>query len=170
MARKSTAEAIGNRRKQRPAPQQMDLFAARITGGAPDWPDLPEEAREALVSLMTRLIWSMRAQPRRRQRSWRPTMISDKIGPHHLERKAILYVRQSRRIRWLHNRGERRVAIRHADRLTALGFIEIEVIDEDLGRSAAGGVQRAGFERWWPRSASEGWRSLRPGGLALRPQ
>jgi hypothetical protein len=34
----------------------MDLFAARITGGAPDWPDLPEEAREALVSLMTRLI------------------------------------------------------------------------------------------------------------------
>jgi len=45
-----------NRRKQPPAPQQMDLFAARITGGAPDWPDLPEEAREALVSLMTRLI------------------------------------------------------------------------------------------------------------------
>ena len=56
MARKSTAEAIGNRRKQRPAPQQMDLFAARITGGAPDWPDLPEEAREAVGSLMTRLI------------------------------------------------------------------------------------------------------------------
>ena len=55
MARKSTAEAIGNRRKQRPAPQQMDLFAARITGGAPIWPDLPEEA-EGVVSLMTRLI------------------------------------------------------------------------------------------------------------------
>ena len=33
------------------------------------------------------------------------------------------------------------------DRLTALGFAEIEVINEDLGRSAAGGVQRAGFER-----------------------
>ena len=33
------------------------------------------------------------------------------------------------------------------DRLTALGFAEIEVIDDDLGRSAAGGVQRAGFER-----------------------
>ena len=33
------------------------------------------------------------------------------------------------------------------ERLTALGFTEIEVIDEDLGRSAAGSVQRAGFER-----------------------
>jgi DNA invertase Pin-like site-specific DNA recombinase len=31
--------------------------------------------------------------------------------------------------------------------LPALGFIEIEVIDDDLGRSAAGGVERAGFER-----------------------
>jgi Resolvase, N terminal domain len=33
------------------------------------------------------------------------------------------------------------------DRLTALGWSEIEVIDDDLGRSAAGGVLRAGFER-----------------------
>jgi DNA invertase Pin-like site-specific DNA recombinase len=33
------------------------------------------------------------------------------------------------------------------DRLTAHGWSEIEVIDDDLGRSAAGGVQRAGFER-----------------------
>ena len=33
------------------------------------------------------------------------------------------------------------------DRLTALGWSEIKVIDEDLGRPAAGGVQRAGFER-----------------------
>jgi hypothetical protein len=55
MARKSTAKAIGNRRKQHLAPQQMDLFAARIAG-APDWPDLPKDAREALVGLMTRLI------------------------------------------------------------------------------------------------------------------
>jgi hypothetical protein len=34
----------------------MDLFAARLAGGAPDWPDLPKDAREALVGLMTRLI------------------------------------------------------------------------------------------------------------------
>ena len=33
------------------------------------------------------------------------------------------------------------------DRLVALGWSEIEIIDDDLGRSAAGGVMRAGFER-----------------------
>src|ERR1700690_4029320 len=33
------------------------------------------------------------------------------------------------------------------DRLTALGWSRIEVVDQDLGRSAAGGVARAGFDR-----------------------
>ena len=47
----------------------------------------------------------------------------------------------------LHNRESGALQYAMRDRLTALGFIEIEVIDEDLGRSAAGGVQRAGFER-----------------------
>src|SRR5947209_13854728 len=43
----------------------------------------------------------------------------------------------------------RRAELQYAmrGRLTALGWSEIEVIDDDLGRSAAGGVQRAGFER-----------------------
>ena len=33
------------------------------------------------------------------------------------------------------------------DRLVALGWSTIETVDDDLGRSAAGGVVRAGFER-----------------------
>jgi hypothetical protein len=33
------------------------------------------------------------------------------------------------------------------DRLQQLGWREIEVVDEDLGRSAAGTVTRADFER-----------------------
>jgi DNA invertase Pin-like site-specific DNA recombinase len=74
-------------------------------------------------------------------------MIADKIGPHHLERKAILYVRQSSAHQVLHNRESGMLQYAMRDRLTALGFAEIEVIDDDLGRSAAGGVQRAGFER-----------------------
>ena len=74
-------------------------------------------------------------------------MISDKIRPHHLERKAILYVRQSSAHQVLHNRESSALQYAMRDRLTALGWSEIEVIDDDLGRSAAGGVQRAGFER-----------------------
>src|SRR5467141_3349109 len=74
-------------------------------------------------------------------------MISDKVRPHHLERKAILYVRQSSAHQVLHNRESSALQYAMRDRLTALGWLEIEVIDDDLGRSAAGGVQRAGFER-----------------------
>src|SRR3954453_12615717 len=82
-----------------------------------------------------------RRRPRRR-----PVMIPDKVRPHHLERKAILYVRQSAH-QVLHNRESSALQYAMRDRLTVLGWSEIEVIDEDLGRSAAGGVQRAGFER-----------------------
>ena len=74
-------------------------------------------------------------------------MIIDKVRPHHLERKALLYVRQSSAHQVLHNRESSALQYAMRDRLTALGWLEIEVIDDDLGRSAAGGVQRAGFER-----------------------
>ncbi len=74
-------------------------------------------------------------------------MISDKVRPLHLERKALLYVRQSSARQVLHNRESSALQYAMRDRLTALGWSEIEVIDDDLGRSAAGGVQRAGFER-----------------------
>ena len=74
-------------------------------------------------------------------------MISEKIRPHHLERKALLYVRQSSAHQVLHNRESSALQYAMHDRLTVLGWSEIEVIDEDLGRSAAGSVQRAGFER-----------------------
>jgi DNA invertase Pin-like site-specific DNA recombinase len=74
-------------------------------------------------------------------------MITDKVRPHHLERKALLYVRQSSPHQVLHNRESSTLQYAMRDRLTALGWSQIEVIDEDLGRSAAGGVQRAGFDR-----------------------
>jgi len=74
-------------------------------------------------------------------------MISDKIRPHHLERKALLYVRQSSAHQVLHNRESSALQYAMRDRLAKLGWSEIEAIDDDLGRSAAGGVQRAGFER-----------------------
>jgi DNA invertase Pin-like site-specific DNA recombinase len=69
--------------------------------------------------------------------------MTDKIQPHHLERKAILYVRQSSAHQVLHNRESSTLQ----DRLTMLGWAQIETVDDDLGRSAAGTTARAGFER-----------------------
>ena len=74
-------------------------------------------------------------------------MMSDKIRQHHLDRRAILYVRQSSSYQVLHNRESRALQYAMRERLTALGWSEIEIIDDDLGRSAAGSVTRAGFER-----------------------
>ena len=71
----------------------------------------------------------------------------EKIAPHHLERKAILYVRQSSAHQVLHNRESSALQYAMRDRLAALGWSHIETVDDDLGRSAAGGVTRAGFDR-----------------------
>jgi hypothetical protein len=56
MARKTTAPAIGNRRRQRLAAQQLNLFESRVATDLPNWPDLPKEVRQALIDLMMRLI------------------------------------------------------------------------------------------------------------------
>src|SRR5271166_3454217 len=90
-----------------------------------------------------------RLDPRRR-----PVMTSDKIRSHHLERKAILCVRQSSAHQVLHNRESSTSQYAMRDRLTALGWSEIEVIDDDLGRSAAGGCCALALSGWWPRFAS----------------
>jgi Resolvase, N terminal domain len=74
-------------------------------------------------------------------------MSADKIGAQHRARKAVLYVRQSSAHQVQHNRESQVLQYAMRERLVQLGWSEIEVIDDDLGRSAAGGVARAGFER-----------------------
>jgi DNA invertase Pin-like site-specific DNA recombinase len=73
--------------------------------------------------------------------------MSDKICPHHLQRRAVLYVRQSSAFQAAHNLESQKLQYAMRDRLQRLGWSDIEVVDEDLGRSASGGVTRAGFER-----------------------
>ena len=73
--------------------------------------------------------------------------MSEKIRPQHLARKAMLYVRQSSPYQVLHNLESQKLQYAMEERLHQLGWHEIEVVDDDLGRSAAGLVTRAGFER-----------------------
>ena len=74
-------------------------------------------------------------------------MSADKIGAQHRARKAILYVRQSSAHQVQHSRESQVLQYAMRDRLVQLGWSQIEIVDEDLGCSAAGGVTRAGFER-----------------------
>jgi len=73
--------------------------------------------------------------------------MTDKIKPQHLQRKAILYVRQSSSYQVINNLESQRLQYAMQDRLRELGWQDIEVIDEDLGRSASGTHTRSGFER-----------------------
>lgn len=73
--------------------------------------------------------------------------MSEKIRPQHLARKAILYVRQSSAYQVTHNLESQKLQYAMHARLSQLGWREIDVVDEDLGRSAAGTVTRTGFER-----------------------
>jgi DNA invertase Pin-like site-specific DNA recombinase len=69
-----------------------------------------------------------------------------KIMPEHRERQAYVYVRQSTPDQLLHNHESRRRQYALADRARTLGWSDVVVIDDDLGRSG-GGVERPGFER-----------------------
>lgn len=73
--------------------------------------------------------------------------MSDKITAGHLGRAAILYIRQSSPHQVQHNEESRRLQYAMRDRLGQLGWRDVAVIDDDLGRSAGGTVERAGFER-----------------------
>jgi excisionase family DNA binding protein len=69
-----------------------------------------------------------------------------KITPDHLARSAYVYVRQSTADQLLHNHESRRRQYGLAERARQLGWSDVVVIDDDLGRSG-GGVNRPGFER-----------------------
>ena len=61
MAGKMVGSATGDQRKRRCETRQMDLFKGmrvETNGGGPVWPALPEDARNALVGLMTQLMLS----------------------------------------------------------------------------------------------------------------
>ena len=73
--------------------------------------------------------------------------MSDKIQSQHLARKAILYVRQSSSFQVQHNEESKRLQYAVKERLQLLGWQTIDVIDEDLGRSASGSTTRTGFEK-----------------------
>jgi excisionase family DNA binding protein len=70
----------------------------------------------------------------------------NKITPDHLSRSAYVYVRQSTPDQLANNPESRRRQYALATRARALGWENVVVIDDDLGRSGSG-TARPGFER-----------------------
>src|SRR5690242_19058996 len=64
-----------------------------------------------------------------------------------LKRKAVVYVRQSSQSQVLTNLESKRRQYDLVEVARQRGFADVDVIDEDLGRSASGTVARPGFDR-----------------------
>src|SRR5258707_760839 len=71
-----------------------------------------------------------------------------KIKPEHLARKAIVYLRQSSERQVRQNKESQLLQYAMAERVRALGWQQVEIIDSDVGSSASlAAAQREGFER-----------------------
>ena len=66
-----------------------------------------------------------------------------KLTPERLARKALVYVRQSKPIQLINNQESTRLQFR----ARALGFQQVVIVDDDLGRTRSGLVDRPGFKR-----------------------
>src|SRR5438132_332189 len=73
---------------------------------------------------------------------------SDLIQPHHLQRRAVIYVRQSSPTQVLKNRESTRLQYALRPRAIDFGWHERDtvVIDTDLGLSGSSAAQRPGFQ------------------------
>ena len=71
-----------------------------------------------------------------------------KIKPEHLARKAIVYLRQSSEKQVRQNKESQLLQYAMAERVRALGWQGVEIINSDLGSSAGlAAAEREGFER-----------------------
>lgn len=73
--------------------------------------------------------------------------MNPKIKPEHLSRAAVIYVRQSSPGQVEHHTESQRRQYSLADTAAAHGFASVRTIDDDLGRSGSGTVERPGFQK-----------------------
>lgn len=73
--------------------------------------------------------------------------MNPKITPEHLSRGAVVYVRQSTMGQVAEHTESQRRQYALADSARAMGFAAVSVIDDDLGRSGSGLIERPGFQK-----------------------
>ena len=69
-----------------------------------------------------------------------------RITPEHLARAAFVYVRQSTMYQVVNNLESQRRQYGLVERARQLGWDDVQLVDDDLGRSG-GGTVRPGFEK-----------------------
>jgi Resolvase, N terminal domain len=88
---------------------------------------------------------SAEGQPQAKANRRRP--MNPKITSEHLHRGALVYVRQSTFGQVMEHTESKRRQYALADAARELGFSSVSIIDDDLGRSGSGLIQRPGFQK-----------------------
>ncbi|MEX3968676.1 recombinase family protein [Paraburkholderia sp. EG286B] len=73
--------------------------------------------------------------------------MSQKISAEHLSRGAVVYVRQSTMSQVVEHTESQNRQYALAESARAMGFASVTTIDDDLGRSGSGSVERPGFQK-----------------------
>ena len=73
--------------------------------------------------------------------------MNPKLTAERLSRRAIVYIRQSSAVQVMHNQESQRRQYGLQQHARELGFRDVVVVDEDLGKSGSGLVERPGFQR-----------------------
>ena len=124
----------------------------------PSWPEIPSASRRRLAVLIGRLalrrLPSMNPEERRRpmrapSQGTTGLVLPGKVQPRHLDRLAIVYVRQSTLQQLEQHRESTALQYGLAERACRLGWPRprVSVIDDDLGCSGASAEGRPGFQR-----------------------
>jgi len=119
------------------------------------WPTLDPENKDEIVTALARLIARRccgTTTRRKTRTTWtRRCAMSEnaKVSATHLRRRACVYVRQSTSAQVEHNRESTERQYRLVERAASLGWQsdQVVVIDDDLGVSGGGLVERVGFAR-----------------------
>jgi DNA invertase Pin-like site-specific DNA recombinase len=72
--------------------------------------------------------------------------MNPKLTVDRLRRRAVVYVRQSSPGQVLHHLESQRLQYGLVERARQFGFAEVQAIDDDLGRTGSGLVERPGFD------------------------
>jgi DNA invertase Pin-like site-specific DNA recombinase len=73
--------------------------------------------------------------------------MNPKLTTERLSRRAMVYIRQSSPGQVLHNQESQRRQYGLVERAREIGFQDVVAIDEDLGRTGSGLIDRPGFQR-----------------------
>ena len=145
--------------------QLLDLMIRKESEAVP----MDATARADLIDLMARVLVAVfQAEGGRVDDR---ALYSPKIKPEHLARKAIVYLRQSSEKQVRQNKESQRLQYEVAERVRALGWKQVEIINSDLGSSAGHGLRSAGRLRACPQfgGTRRGGNRRQPGGIAAIP-